>query len=132
MELSTILSLILAVFGVFGSIFGIYHYFKNPQIEMDKKQALSDERDKNKPTLVDQKDVENKALVLEKQFQWYMDVNNQKFLDLGKRLDDSFLLAANHTKTVDTKVTKLSEEVSSMGNNITRLSTIVELAIQKK
>ena len=132
MEIAEILNLTISAITMIGMVFAVFFYFKNPQENLEKSQILNEERDKNKATLLEQKGVENKALVLEKQFQWYMDVNNQKFCDLGKRLDDAFLLAANHTKTVDTKVNKVSEELIIVGNNLTKLSTIIDERIPNK
>ena len=118
--------------GTISTIFAIFLYFKNPQDKLEKNQIRNEERDKNKATVLEAKEVENKAAVLEKQFQWYMEVNNQKFCDMGKRLDDSFLLASNHTNTVDTKVDKLIQSTNLMSNEITRLRTIIEERIPKK
>lgn len=120
------------ILGILGVIFSIYHYFKNPQISTEKEQIKIEEDIKDKASILSQKEVENKAAVLEKQFQWYMESTQQKFADMGKRLDDAFLLAANHTNTVDVKVTELVKSVNIMGNEITKLSTIIEERIPKK
>jgi len=136
MQISTILSLTLAIFGVIGSIFGVYTHFKNPQIDMDKKQALNDERDKNKATVLDQKAVETKAELLAQQFKSEKEDNNRRFSELGERLDKSMTLAQNHIHTVDTKVDGLTKAVNDMNNKmsneITQLATIINERIPRK
>jgi len=136
MQISTILSLTLAIFGVIGSVFGVYTHFKNPQIDMDKKQALNDERDKNKATVLDQKAVETKAELLAQQFKSEKEDNNRRFSEIGERLDKSLTLAQNHIHTVDTKVDTLTQSVNRMNLNltkeITKLATIIEISIPKK
>ena len=127
-----IVSLIASGISFIGILFIVYNYFKNPQIKNEEEHIRTEEQIKDKASLLSQKEVENKAGVLEKQFDWYMKANDQKFADMGKRLDDAFLLAANHTNTVDTKVTELVKSVNIMGNEITKLSTIIEERIPRK
>ena len=127
-----IVSLIGSAISFIGMIFVVYFYFKNPQISAEKKQIQIEEEVKDKATLLSQKEVENKASVLEKQFQWYMDTTERKFEDFGKRLESAFLLASNHTHTVDVKVDKLIESTSSLGLTVEKLSTIIEERIPRK
>lgn len=132
--METILTTSNAMFalGILGVIFSVYHYFKNPQINSEKEQIKIEENIKDKASKLSQKEVENKAVVLEKQFQWYMESTQQKFCDMGKRLDDAFLLAANHTNTVDKKVDKLVESTNALGLQVEKLSTIIEERIPRK
>jgi hypothetical protein len=132
MDTMDIVSLIASGISFIGILFIVYNYFKNPQIKNEEEHIRTEEQIKDKASLLSQKEVENKAGVLEKQFDWYMKANDQKFADMGKRLDDAFLLAANHTNTVDTKVTELVKSVNIMGNEITKLSTIIEERIPRK
>lgn len=127
-----IVSLIGSAITFIGMIFIVYHFFKNPQINSEKEQIKIEENIKDKASILSQKEVENKAVVLEKQFQWYMESIQQKFCDMGKRLDDAFLLAANHTNTVDKKVDKLVESTNALGLQVEKLSTIIEERIPKK
>ena len=120
------------ILGILAVIFSIYNYFRNPQIKADKEQVRIEEDIKDKASILSQKEVENKAGVLEKQFEWYMKSNTERFTHMEKRLDDSFLLAANHTNTVDTKVTELVKNINQMSNEITRLATIIGERIPKK
>jgi len=126
------LALIISILGIGSIIFTVFNYFKNPQIKSEKEQIKMEEDMKDKASIISQKEVENKAGVLEKQFQWYMEANNQKFCDMGKRLDDAFLLAANHTNTVDKKVDKLVESTNALGLTVEKLSTIIEERIPRK
>ena len=125
------ISLITFALGIIGMIFGIYRYFKDPQIDIDKKQALNDERDKNKATILDQKAVENKAELLAQQFSIERESNNRRFTELGERIDKSMTLAQNHIHTVDTKVDVLTKSVNEMSNEITRLATIISERMPK-
>lgn len=132
MEIQSIISIIMGLLGIGGVIFTVYNSFKDPQIKSEKEQIKVGEDLKDKATILSQKEVENKAEVLAKQFQWEREANDKKFCDFGKRLDDAFLLAANHINTVDMKVDKLVQSVNVMNNEITRLSTIVEERMPKK
>jgi len=126
------LAIIISILGIGSIVFTIFNYFKNPQVNTEKEQIRIEENIKDKASVLSQKEVENKAGVLAEQFKWFMEANQQKFIDMGKRLDDAFLLAANHTNTVDVKVTELVKSVNIMGNEITKLSTIIEERIPKK
>ena len=132
MDTLDIVSLIGSGVAFIGTIFLIYNKFKDPQIKSEKEQIRIEENIKDKASILSQKEVENKAGVLEKQFEWYMKANDQKFCDMGKRLDDAFLMASNHTHTVDVKVDGLIKTVATMSNEITKLSTIIEERIPRK
>lgn len=97
------------VLGIGGIIFSIFSYFKNPQIASDKQDAL-----------------------LAQQVQWGKESVDARF----KAIQDSFqallLQSNNHIHTVDTKVDALHGIVGTMGNEITRLATIIEERIPKK
>jgi hypothetical protein len=132
MELLLTPSNIMFAIGIISLLFTIWQKVQGPQIKSEKEQIRIEEDIKDKASIVSQQEVANKAGVLEKQFQWYMESNIQKFADMGKRLDDAFLLATNHTHTVDVKVDELIKTVNAMGLNIERLSTIIEERIPKR
>lgn len=100
---------ILTILGLLGILFGVYHYFKNPQIDGDKRDALMEQRTKMEKAESD-----------------------RRFSDMTKRLDDAFALAQNHIHTVDTKVDNVAAHVTKLSNEITRLSTIIEERIPRK
>jgi len=135
MQTQTLTSLITFALGIIGVIFGIYRYFKDPQIDIDKKQALNDERDKNKATILDQRAVENKAELLAQQFLSEKEDNNRRFNELGERITQSMTLTQNHIHTIDTKVDGLMRSVGDMNLNltkeITKLATILEINNKK-
>jgi len=116
---------IMFTLGVIGTIIGVYKSINNPQKELEKGQAINEERDKSKATLLEQKEVDTKAQLLAQQMNTERENNNRRFEELGKRLDASFLLASNHIHTVDTKVDILTKEVSGLTNKITELATII-------
>lgn len=127
MESQTILSPsnIMFVLGLLGIIFSVFNYFRNPQVDLEKSQALNEERDKNKATTTETS-LLNQALNQEKES------NNVRFKDLGERIDKSMTLAQNHIHTVDTKVDKLSQEVGGLALQITKLATIIDERMPKK
>ena len=109
-----------AICGVIGIAFSAYQHFKNPQIKIDKKQALSEQESHATDTL------------FEKQLEWEKIANAKQFALLDTRVDKAFTLAQNHIHTVDKKVDTLIGTVNTMGNEITKLSTIIDERIPKK
>lgn len=132
MPSSETLNYILAIIAIGSVLFTVYNYFRKPQEEIETRQAVTDKEISNKATLLAQQEVENKAEILAQQFQWEREASEKKFIDFGKRLDDAFLLASNHTNSVDVKVDKLISSVNLMSNEITRLSTIIAERIPKR
>ena len=136
--IETVLTLpnIVFVIGILATIFGIYSYFRKPQEDLEKKQIIIDNEINTKATVLAANEMENKAKLLAQQVEWEKCANEKKFAEFGIRLDNSFLLAANHVNTVDTKVDKLCESVNSMkiemSNQITRLGVIIEERLPKK
>ena len=100
---------IVFALGLIGTIFTVYNYFRNPQIDSDKRDALAEQRMK-----------------------FYAESTDRRFGDMQKQITDSQQLANNHIHTIDTKVDKVNENVSLMGNEITKLATIIEERIPKK
>ena len=123
---------ILFTLTILGVIFSIYRSYRVPQEETETKLAVGEERDKNKATILAQKEMENKASLLGQQVKIVNDQNENKFIEFGKRLDDSFLLATNHIHSVDVKVDVLTAQIVAMGNEITKLSTIIEERIPRR
>ena len=115
---------ILFTLGIFGTVFGIYKMFHDPQVTLDKQQDM------------DKLEVDNKATVLEERAKWDRDQYEKRFTDMGIRLDSAFALAQNHTHTVDVKVDTLITSVNSMNlqltNSITKLETIINERIPKQ
>lgn len=124
-------------------IFTIFFYFRKPQEDIEKRQALdaqATEKDKllaekdlgTKATILAQKEQESKASLLAQQVQWEKVANEKKFNEFGVRLDNALNLAENHIRTIDIKVDNLTATVSIMGNDIIKLSTIIEERIPQK
>lgn len=97
------------VLGIVGVIFGVYHYFKNPQVAADKKDAL-----------------------LAQQVQWQIEGTERRFKEIQDSFQSLLLQSNNHIHTVDTKVDGLGKKVGDVENAITKLSTIIEERIPKK
>lgn len=100
---------IMFVIGLLGILFSIYSYFKNPQIDQDKRDAL-----------------------LAQQVNWQNEAVERRFKTMQESFNSLLLQSNNHIHTVDVKVDKVNETIVSMGNEITRLGTIIEERIPKK
>ena len=135
------------VLGLLGIVFSVYHFFKNPQIDIEKKQALdalATEKDKlladkdlgTKATILAQKEAEGKASLLAQQVQWEKEANEKRFTEFGVRLDTALTLAQNHIHGVDIKVDNLVITVGAMNlsltNEITKLGTVIDERIPGK
>lgn len=95
--------------GLLAILFTVYNYFKNPQIEGDKRD-----------------------LALAQQAQWQIESVERRFGEVQTSIKDAFQLAQNHTHTVDVKVDTLTKTVGEMGTSLTKLATIIEERIPKK
>ena len=100
---------VMFVIGLLGTLFGVYHYFRNPQIAGDKKDAL-----------------------LAQQVQWQIEASERRFKEIQESFQSLLLQSNNHIHTVDTKVENVSIVISEMGKEITKLTTIIEERIPKK
>ena len=113
-EPSTTIGTVILVLSV---LFNIYQYFRKPQEELDKKQA------------VDETQTAGNILIIQKQIEWEKRSAETRFADMGKRLDDAFALAQNHTHTIDVKVDELIKVVNaltlSLTTELTKLQTII-------
>jgi len=111
---------IMFALGIIGLIFTIWEKIKNPQIKLDKDQALTEQ------------EMEGKSSMLLLRMKMKDEANEVKFKDLGLKIEDAFKMAYNHTHTVDTKVDRLIEQTNGMCLNIKELATIINERIPKK
>lgn len=109
METILTTSNITFVLGILAIIFTIYNYFRSPQIDNDKKDAL-----------------------LAQQIQWMVEGTDRRFKEMQDAFNGLLLQSNNHIHTVDTKVDTLNITVGDMSNQITRLATIIDERIPKK
>jgi hypothetical protein len=109
MEIQDIISITIGVLGIGGFIFGIFHYFKNPQIKSEKKDAL-----------------------FEQQIKFINEINEKRFQSLQDSFQSLLLQSNNHINTVDTNVQNLTKTIIEMGKDICTLSTIINERIPKK
>ncbi len=97
------------VIGIIGVIFSVYKSYRNPQVDLDKKQA------------VDQTAIDGKASILAQQLQWTTESNDKRFAEMQLNLKEATALAQNHLHTVDTKVDALTSIVNTIENNVLRI-----------
>jgi len=119
------LSLILQIATVLGLIFGVFLYFRKPQEDIETKQALTDKDMTSKATILAQKELESKTLVLAEQVKSKNEENERRFNDMGIRLDTAMTVAQNHIHSVDLKVDELMKTTNIMCNKLTELSTVI-------
>ena len=97
------------VIALMGVLFGVYHYFRNPQIDGDKKDAL-----------------------LAQQVQWQIEGSEKRFKDMQDSFATLVAQNQNHLHTIDTKVEALNKNVTALAIEVTRLHTIIEERIPRK
>jgi mannitol-specific phosphotransferase system IIBC component len=102
------------------SVVAILLFFRRPQEDLEKKQAVVE------------KETEGKAAVLAQQLQWEKDSNDRRFTELSACMNNANALAQNHIHTVDVKVDNLISTVDGMGNRLTELATIINERIPRK
>ncbi len=90
-------------------MFSVFLYFKTPQTESEKKDAL-----------------------LEQRVQWEKESTERRFSDFTLRLNDAMSLAQNHIHTVDTKVDGLIASVNAMNLEMTKAITRLETTISER
>lgn len=109
MEVLLTPSNIMFAIGIISLLFTIWQKVQGPQVKADKTDAL-----------------------IEQRLKFQKESYDEKFKDMGVRLDQAFTLAQNHIHTVDTKVDTLDCSIRDMGLKIEKLSTIIEERIPKK
>jgi len=97
------------IIGLLGIMFGVYNYFRNPQIKSEKTDALMEQR-----------------------VSWMVDISDRRFKDMQDNFKELLLQSNNHIHTVDTKVDALQGIIIGMGQEIIKLGTIIEERIPKK
>jgi len=110
MEITTdTLSFLMGILGVIGILFAVYSYFRNPQVDGDKRDAL-----------------------LAQQIKFFIEGTERRFKEVQESFNSLLLQSNNHIRTVDTKVDGLGTDMNLMRNEITRLATIIEERMPKK
>ena len=109
---------------VLSTIFVVFFYFRNPQVQLDKQQAL------------DKESAVNDVKILVQQVQWEKESNERRFNEVQTFLKDSITLAQNHTHSISVQVETLTSLVNSLNldfrSKFTELSTIINERIPKK
>jgi len=123
---STTLNYILGIIALGSVVFTIWGKVSKPQEAIEIKQALTDKDLVNKASLLAQKELETKALVLAEQVKNKDIENERRFNEMGVRLDTAMTTAQNHIHTVDVKVDALITTTNAMNLNIMKLQTVIE------
>lgn len=100
---------IVFVLGILSILFSVFLYFKNPQIESDKTDAL-----------------------MKQQLQFFTDTTEKRFQTMQESFNALLLQSNNHIHTVDTKVDRVHISMEELGRQVVRLGTIIEERIPKK
>jgi len=135
LDIMDYLSIFTSVATVLAIIFGVFFFFRNPQIKLDRSLALADKELDSKATVLAQKELENKANVLAEQVKNKDVENERRFSELNKNTTDALAMAQNHIHTVDTKVDGLANTITQMNlsltNELTKLGTIISERMPK-
>lgn len=120
MQIPITTSSILFILALGGAVFGIYIYFRNPQEQLDKKQAL------------DQAIIDGKAAVLAADLAGEKHATERRFTEIGIRMDKALELAQNHTHTIDVKCDKIIESVNLLAIQVGKLETKIDERTPRK
>jgi uncharacterized protein HemX len=92
-------------------------WLKKPQVDMEKRQAVSE------------KEVDGKAALLAQELHWTKESNERRFKEMAEIVTESRALAQNHIHSIDVRVTDLTTLVNTMnvqiGSKLTELQTII-------
>lgn len=104
---------IIGVLGIFSIIFTVYNYFRKPQEDSEKQDALLTQR-----------------------VQWDKELTDKRFLEMGTRIDGLFSMAKNDISHVDAKVAVMIDDNNKwhleISNKLTELNTIINERLPKK
>ena len=103
------IGLAIGIVSLVGVAFTVYKSYRNPQVEVDTKAKL----------LAQQLEQTNKE-------------SDRRFTEVQNNVKDAFLLAQNHTHSVDIKVDNLTSVVSELKGEAIKISTILEERLPKK
>ena len=109
MDITTLLQDFVFVLGIIGVIFGIYQYFRNPQIAEDKNAALLAQEVKTTSVTVE-----------------------QRFESMQKNFEGLLLQSNNHIHSLDIKIDAMNKAMTDMRVEVATLSTIINERIPKK
>jgi len=130
-EIITPANIVFAI-GIITMLFSVFLFFRRPQEDMELKQAVASKDIDSKATVLAQKEMENKAALLDQQVKLERESNEKKFAEIGVRLDQAFALAQNHIHTLDTKQDAMAANLNTLTTHVEKLATIIDERIPKK
>ena len=110
------LSYIIGIVGLIGIAFSIWNKVREPQNEIETKQAVADKEIDSKATVLAAKEMENKAQLLAQQVTLQKEAYDKKFSEIGIRLDgiDSKMMDLVSTSNIwHLDISKLLVELST-------------------
>lgn len=119
-EILTPLNVISWIIGIVGVVIGVYKSITSPQTDLDKREALNDEKSLSK------------AQLLAQQVQWEREATERRFKEISENNREALALAQNHIHTVDTKVTDLAKRMTGVEGAVIKLTTIIDERIPAK
>jgi len=124
-------STVTFVLGLIGLGITAYKSINNPQVKLDKTQALNEERDKSKATVLAQKETESKAQLLAEQVKWEKKANGERFAEVNKQITNLIAVNQNHLHTLEMKIDAMGGRMGTVESSIIKLQTIIEERIPK-
>ena len=125
MDTQSIITMVLGILGIGGIVFAVYNSFRKPQEESEIKQVIGEKDLATKATILAQKEMENKASLLEQQVKLAYDANEKKFQEMGSRIDSVVI-------KVDNLVSNSNIWHLDISNKIVELTTIISERIPRK
>lgn len=117
------------VIAILAALFSVYNYFRKPQEQLEKRQALADKDIGDRATLLAAQEMETKALLLAQQVESEKVLNEKKFNEMTGNLNAAIAGLQKNIHDVDTKVDGLIASYGlwhlDVSNRITELSTII-------
>lgn len=103
------IGLAVGVVSLVGVAFTVYKSWRNPQIEVDKKAELLEERAK-----------------------WDREQTEKRFKESDENAKQAYALAQNHIHSVDVKVDNVAVGLGELKGEVIKIATILEERLPKK
>jgi len=99
---------VVFLLGIIGTIFGVYKYFRDPQVASQQEDAL-----------------------MNQQMKFFVESTEKRFTDIQNTINALQVQVNTHAHTTDSKFNNLSNSMGEMSKQVVRLATIIEERIPK-